>query len=285
MPTPLIDSVVCDAEALLPNVSEPDTVPLLCGVKTTLNDWLWPAGMVNGKETPFRANWELLLLAEDTVTLAPTALMVMGSVPVCPTVTLPKLSGAGATTNWPAVIPVPESGTISVGLATSKVPPTVPAVCGVKMTLNVALCPTAKVNGRLGPLTENAPSVVVIPETDTGKLRSFVSVMGTVALCPRATLPNDAAEGLAVSLSLYTPEPSTRSEKAGAETFENMTDPLARPSAVGVKLTLRSKLCPGAKDIGRLNWAAVKSELVTFMDETVMVAAPLFVRVTSKVSV
>ena len=106
-----------------------------------MNDSLWPAGIVNGREAPFRANWELLLLAEEMVTLAPTALIVMGSVPVFPMVTLPKFSGAGATTNWPAVIPVPESGTIKAGLATSKVPPTVPDDCGVKVTLRVQVSP------------------------------------------------------------------------------------------------------------------------------------------------
>jgi hypothetical protein len=229
-------------DALLPNVSEPDTVPLLCGAKTTLNDSLWPAGIVNGRETPFRANWELLLLAEEMVTLEPTALMVMGSVPVFPIVTLPKFNGAGATTNWPAVIPVPESGTIKAGLATRKVPPTVPGDCGVNVTLKVTLCPDAKIKGRLGPLTANWLPVIVIPETGTGQDRAFLSVTGTVALLPTVTLPNDAADGLAVKASLFTPEPSTRREKAGYVVLENRIVPLVHPCFVGVKLILRLKL-------------------------------------------
>jgi hypothetical protein len=57
---------------------------------------LCPVAIVNGKEAPFKTNCELLLLAEDTVTVAPTALIVIGSVCVVPTGTLPKLSGAGA---------------------------------------------------------------------------------------------------------------------------------------------------------------------------------------------
>jgi hypothetical protein len=67
----------CELEALLTNKREPDTVTLLCGVKATLNDTPWPAPIVNGKEAPFKANWELLMAAEETVTLVPAALMVI----------------------------------------------------------------------------------------------------------------------------------------------------------------------------------------------------------------
>jgi hypothetical protein len=64
-------------EALLVNDSDPETVPLPVGIKDTLYALLCPAGIVNGKEGPTRANWELLLASEDTVTLAPLALKVM----------------------------------------------------------------------------------------------------------------------------------------------------------------------------------------------------------------
>jgi hypothetical protein len=71
-------AIDCELEALLTNVSDPDAVPLFWGVKATLKDMLCPAAIVNGKEAPFKANWELLLFPEDTVTLAPEALRVMG---------------------------------------------------------------------------------------------------------------------------------------------------------------------------------------------------------------
>jgi hypothetical protein len=67
--------------------------------------------------------------------------------------------------------------------------------------------------------------------------------------------------------------------------LENRIVPLSHPCLAGVKLILRLKLWPGARDMGRLNAEVVKSELVPFMEAIVMVAAPLFVRVTSKVSV
>ena len=68
----------CELEALLTNVSDPDAVPLFWGVKATFKDMLCPAASVNGKDAPFKTNWELLLFPEDTVTLAPEALRVMG---------------------------------------------------------------------------------------------------------------------------------------------------------------------------------------------------------------
>ena len=64
-----------------------------------MNDRLWPAVSVKGKEAPSSTNWELLLLAEDIVTLEPVALRVSGRVSVVPWATLPKFKGAGAMVN------------------------------------------------------------------------------------------------------------------------------------------------------------------------------------------
>ena len=89
MPTPVIDSLACELVALLENERDPDTVPLAFGVKATLRATLWPDAIVKGKEAPAITNWELLLEADETVTLAPTALMVKGRVSVVPTLTLP----------------------------------------------------------------------------------------------------------------------------------------------------------------------------------------------------
>ncbi len=51
-------------------------VPLACGVKVTVSETLWPAAMVEGRERPLRANSEVLVVAEETVTLEPVALSV-----------------------------------------------------------------------------------------------------------------------------------------------------------------------------------------------------------------
>jgi hypothetical protein len=77
VPIPVSDSSVPELDALLVNEREPETVPLLFGVKATLNETLWPAGIVTGKEAPSNTNWELLLELEEIVTLDPTALKLM----------------------------------------------------------------------------------------------------------------------------------------------------------------------------------------------------------------
>jgi len=72
-------------------------------------------------------------------------------------------------------------------------------------------------------------------------------------MVPIATWPNDTIEGLAVTASLLTPVPLTSSPRiASAVLLENLIVPPVHPIAVGVKLTLRSTLCPAGKTSGRL---------------------------------
>jgi hypothetical protein len=77
VPTPVTGTGVDELDVLLANEREPETVPLLWGVKATLNETLLPAAIVKGKEAPFRTKCELLLALEETVTLEPTALKLM----------------------------------------------------------------------------------------------------------------------------------------------------------------------------------------------------------------
>ena len=89
----------------------------------------------------------------ETVTAAPLAVPdVMAWVPVVPTVTLPKFSGAGVT-DRPAVavvVPVPLNGTFELGPKMKMPPALVPADGGVKVDCNVTLCPALKVMGDAG---------------------------------------------------------------------------------------------------------------------------------------
>jgi hypothetical protein len=68
---------------------------------------------VTGKVTPLKLNSELVLEAEEIVTLAPDAVTVTGSVAELPTFTLPKFNGAGEIDSEPtaALPPVPVKGT------------------------------------------------------------------------------------------------------------------------------------------------------------------------------
>jgi len=135
----------------------------------------------------------------------------------------------------------------------NRLPPVVPAHCGAKATFNVTLCPTPRVKGNVGPLIENPPPVIWSAKRGTFQERLFVITTGTVELVPIATWPNDTIEGLAVKGSLLTPEPSTSSGRlAFDESLENLIVPPVHPFAVGVKLTLRSTLCPASKTKGRL---------------------------------
>src|SRR5579872_242650 len=116
---------------------------------------LCPEFKVKGKEVPETVNWELLLEAEEIVTLPPEAVIVDGCEPVLPTSILPKLRVDGVTLSWPAVVvePVPDIGTLRLGPGTKTLPLSNPAVDGVKVTLRVTLCPLLSVIGSVGPLT------------------------------------------------------------------------------------------------------------------------------------
>lgn len=212
VPVPVRDSAAEELEALLAKDSEPDSAPLLVGLKATLNDKLWPAAMVKGKLAPCRANCELLLLSAETVTGAPEALMVMVCVCVLPTATLPKFTTAGLTVNWleaVAAVPVPVKGTFRFRLPeTRTAPPVGPADCGVNVTCKVTLWPAPSERGVLGPLTENSLPIVWKLDIGTFQERVFVRVIVFVELDPTASDPNERLEGLGTTTSLPTPVPS-----------------------------------------------------------------------------
>jgi len=110
-----------------------------------VNDALWPAVIVLGKDNPPRRNSGLVEVAEETVTLDPVAVRVAVRVLLVPTVTLPKFKAVALEVNWPAEMPVPDRATVRSGFKafeTIAIPPLVlPATFGVKRTLKVTLCP------------------------------------------------------------------------------------------------------------------------------------------------
>ena len=67
------------------------------GVKVTVMVALLPAAMLNGKDCPLRANSEVPVAAEETITVEPVALSVAVMLLLCPTTTLPKLRVPGLT--------------------------------------------------------------------------------------------------------------------------------------------------------------------------------------------
>ena len=134
---------------MLVRVSVALTVPLTMGLKVMVKGTLWPAGMVNGRESPPTLKTELLLLAAVTVTLAPLAVIVPDAVPLWPTTTLPKPRVVGLTPSVPtvAVVPVPESESVTVEFEAVELivmlPVRVPVAVGVNFALIVQLDPGA----------------------------------------------------------------------------------------------------------------------------------------------
>ena len=94
------------------------------------------------------------------VTLDPPVLVTVADTErLPPTVTLPKARLLGLDPSAPGATPVPDKGMVNVGLGAFEVMVTLPlafaADCGVKVTLNVALCPAVSVTGAVIPLTVN----------------------------------------------------------------------------------------------------------------------------------
>lgn len=156
IPEPVTDCEMGEFEALLLKVIFPEAAPVLVGAKTTEKGTLFPDGMVTGKLMPLKENSAWLTLAEVTVTGPLLAVRVAAWVLVLPLTTLPKLIEAGETPNCPGAIPVPLSGTESVGLVAlevaTRLPLALPPTRGLKETLKVTLWLEESVTGGLIPL-------------------------------------------------------------------------------------------------------------------------------------
>jgi hypothetical protein len=131
-------------EAFEVMVTAPLVAPDDCGVNVTVKLVLWPALSVAGVAIPLMLNPVPLAEACEIVTLVPPVFVKVTEA-FCrfPTVTLPKVSLVGLLANCPAVTPVPDKGTVSVGFAASDasitLPLEAPAACGAKVMVNAVL--------------------------------------------------------------------------------------------------------------------------------------------------
>jgi hypothetical protein len=55
----------------------PVTLPLVAGLKLTLNELRWPAANTSGRESPLTANSDPLVLAAEIVMLCPPGLLAV----------------------------------------------------------------------------------------------------------------------------------------------------------------------------------------------------------------
>jgi hypothetical protein len=166
----------------------PEDAPLDWGVKVTVKGADEPAASVRGKEIPESTNSLFVALADEIVTEAPVAFRLPLSEELEPTVTLPKLSDAGETANWPGVVPVPEkamdSGELDAFETTETLPLAEPALVGVKVTVKVTLWFVESVVGSVNPLIEYVAPVTFACEIVAGDPPVLVTVSDLLLLLP-----------------------------------------------------------------------------------------------------
>jgi hypothetical protein len=201
IPDPVRVSTVGVLAALLVIEMLPDVVPLVRGVKVRVNDALWPAVIVVGKDKPPRLNSGLVEVAEEIFTLDPVAVRVALSLSLVPTVTLPKLMLVAPGFNRPEEMPVPDRAIFRAGFKAFDTTTILPLVrlptFGVKRTLKVTLCPLFRLRGKLKPLKLNPAPVTVAFEIVAVELPELVKVSWRVWLLPTWILPKLTLDGLA----------------------------------------------------------------------------------------
>jgi hypothetical protein len=118
-----------------------------------------------------------------------------------PTTTLPKLTLDGDTPICPGTAPVPVSATDRVELDAFELivsfPVTDPLVCGLKLTLNVALWLGLNVTGGLIPLKPKPVPVAKICAMVRAPVPEFVRVSETVLTVEVCTVPKRMLVGFA----------------------------------------------------------------------------------------
>lgn len=145
-------------------------------------------------------------------------------------------------------------------LANDPLAAAVPLDCGVKTTVNDALCPAARVSGRESPLTLNS-EVVMLAAVTVMLEPVAVIVAGRLLVCPTVTVPKFSEAGLSASWPGTVAVPASEIvtvESDASETTE--IDPVMLPPAVGLNTAPKVKLCPGLKVRGRLNPLVRKAE-------------------------
>jgi hypothetical protein len=144
----------------------------------------------------------------------------------------------------------------------ARVPETEPETVGVKMTLNVRLCPASRLAGSDKPLVENAALDMAACEIVTLVVPVLFSVSLKVWELPGGRLPKTRLAGeAAIEPAAEIPDPDNARlavvviEEACShlwcfdDCIEAMidTEPLSEPTVGGVKVTFRPALCPGVR--------------------------------------
>lgn len=134
-------------------------------------------------------------------------------------------------------------------LRTERLPVTLPAVVGLKVTLKLVFCPAANVNGRAGPVKLKPVPVPAAWDSVTLKLPVFVITTGRVLLVFTVTSPKLRLLGLAESVWVV---PVPESGTVGSDALLAIVRlPEKFPAVVGEKMALKETLCPAVRLNGR----------------------------------
>ena len=152
-------------------------------------------------------------------------------------------------------MPVPVAAAVVVTgcalLVNVRVALAAPATCGLKVKVNVALCPAVITAGSDKPLIVKLELFELAAVTVT-----FAPVAlrlpDAVPLAPTNTLPTARVAGVALNCPVATVAvPASGMVRVGFVPFEvTVAFPLALPAAVGVKVTLKFALCPAPNVTG-----------------------------------
>jgi hypothetical protein len=157
-----------------------------------------------------------------------------------------------------------------------------PEVCGKKVTVKGTDWPTARVAGNEIPLRTNS-ALVLVPEEIVTDDPVTVSVPFKAARDPVLTLPKFKAAGTSDSCPGLFPLPESAMFSWGSEALERIARfPEIAPETVGVKTTLKVRLCPAPKFRGKDKPLTVKAPLDMLTCEIVTLVDSVLVRISVK---
>jgi hypothetical protein len=194
--------------------TDPFALPLDWGAKVTEKAALCPAASTNGRVSPLTLNPAPAAAACVMVTAVPPELvMLAGWLWLLPTCTLPNPIFGGATAKAPGATAVPVIANPRSALEAldtiARLPVTLPADVGAKVTWNVELCPDARISGNVSPLMRTPAPVEIACEMVVLLPPELLSVTFWLWVLPTGTLPKARAAGAAPSCPAVVPAPAT----------------------------------------------------------------------------
>ena len=156
-----------------------------------------------------------------------------------------------------------------------------PPEVGVKVTLNEALWPAARVAGSPGPLMVKPAPETLACDTVTFAVPVLTIVADALSGWPTCTLPKLMLDGLDANVPGPTATAVTGTLTTGfGASLVTATLPDALPAACGVNVTEKVFFCPGDKFIGKVRPLILKPRPLTVACFTVTVEVPELASVT-----